>query len=391
MRLLHVINSLDPKLGGTVEVVRAFANEQTRQGLMVDVLTLEAPERPWFSRIAAPVIALGPSKLGLFSYNNRLMNWLRAHRDEYDAIILHGMWDYTCLGGLRGLRDGATAWFLYPHGMLDPWFEGLRLKHIKKTFYWKLWGQHILREADGVIFTAEDEQLLALTSFQPFAVRGMVATLGTDAPDPDGALYRALFFETYPQLVGKQLAIFLGRNHPKKGLELLVSALGNLAAQYPGLQVVIAGPEDDGQRAILEAQAAQLGVADRILWTGFVSDELRAGARYSGGVFVLSSHSENFGLSVVESLACGQPVLITDKVNIWREIDRYGAALVGSDTVADTTASLKRYLDMPEAEFAQMQQSARRCFEECFYLPVVTQRLTEMLQQRIAERRATAK
>ncbi len=384
MRLLHVINSLDPHQGGTVEVVRSFTGEQVRQGLQVDVVTLETPGQSWFERIKAPVIALGPSKLGSYGYNNKLMTWMREHRDNYDAVILHGIWDYACLGGWRGLRGGRTPYFVYTHGMLSPWFERYKLKHLKKTMYWKRWAYQIMRDAAGVIFTTHHEEVLARSSFHPYEAKTIIAPLGTTRPDPSDIQYRDLFFNTYPQLRDKRLAVFIGRVHPTKGLDLLIAALGNLAASYPDFMLFITGPELATERKALEAQARELGVADRIVWAGVISEQLRAGARHSGGVFVLSSHTENFGLSIVESLAYGQPVVITDKVNIWREIYIHGAAIVGSDTVEETTAALKRYLDLPPGEFARMQQNAVRCFEECFHLPVVTRHLTDALQQRIA-------
>jgi len=93
---------------------------------------------------------------------------------------------------------------------------------------------------------------------------------------------------------------------------------------------------------------------------------LKWGALKSAEVFCLPSHQENFGIAVVEALSCGTPVLISDKVNIWEEIDSTGAGFVDSDSQDGTTSLLNRWLDLEEKEHQTMGDHARSLFAEKF-------------------------
>ena len=108
--------------------------------------------------------------------------------------------------------------------------------------------------------------------------------------------------------------------------------------------------------------ASELGVADRVLWPGMLKDEVKWGAYAAAEAFVLPSHQENFGIVVAEALACGLPVIISNKVNIWREIEADDAGLVGEDDQAGTDDALDRWLATSLAERAAMAEAARGCF-----------------------------
>jgi glycosyltransferase involved in cell wall biosynthesis len=113
-------------------------------------------------------------------------------------------------------------------------------------------------------------------------------------------------------------------------------------------------------------QAKALGVSDRITWTGMLSGDLKWGAYRAADAFVLTSHGESFGIVVTEALACGLPVLISDKVYILREIERYGAGLIEGDTAAGATSLLRRWINLSETEQNEMRLRARECFLENF-------------------------
>jgi glycosyltransferase involved in cell wall biosynthesis len=116
-------------------------------------------------------------------------------------------------------------------------------------------------------------------------------------------------------------------------------------------------------------------VAGRITWTGMLQGALKAGALQAAEVFVLPSHQENFGIAVAEALAVGRPVLISQRVNIWREIVDAGAGFAEADTIAGTQALLERWLALPARERAAMGERAHRCYREHFHIDAAAQRL----------------
>jgi glycosyltransferase involved in cell wall biosynthesis len=137
-------------------------------------------------------------------------------------------------------------------------------------------------------------------------------------------------------------------------------------AEHSEWHLVLAGPDQVGWQSKLQQQAQRLGIESRITWTGMIRGAMKWGALRAAEVFVLPSHQENFGIVVAEALAAGTPTLISNKVNIWREIERDGAGLVADDTLTGTCEVFRSYIRMPEEQRVAMSQHASRCFEQRF-------------------------
>ena len=314
----------------------------------------------------APVHALGPPFLG-YGYSHRLLPWLKAHVREFDAVIVHGLWQYHGLAVHRASRQpDAPPYFVFSHGMLDPWFKHrYPLKHLKKSMYWWLGERRILVDAAAVLFTCEEERRLARPSFPASSYAERVVAFGTATPPTNISAQQQAFFERVPSLRDRPYWLFLGRIHPKKGVDLLIDAYGQLAAQAPLPHLVIAGPcADTGYLQQLQDRAAACCPAGKVEWPGMLNGEVKWGALRGAEVFVLASHQENFGIAVVESLACGTPVLISNQVNIWREIAADGAGLVEPDTAEGTFRLLGRWQTLDNDARRAMRAAAAKSFVE---------------------------
>lgn len=379
MRLLHLITSVDPRGGGPIEGVLRIHEALTALGHQSELASLDDPAAPFVSACPAPVHALGPSASS-YHYNERAVPWLREHARDYDAVIVNGLWQYTGFAAWRALDHSVTPYFVYTHGMLDPWFKRrYPLKHLKKWLYWP-WGEYrVLRDAAAVIFTCEEERLLARQSFWLYKAREVVGSYGTSAPPSDAEALSAGFLARFPALGGKRLLLYLGRIHEKKGGDLLIDAFARVCRNSPQLHLVMAGPGEEALVSRLQRRAVELGIADRVSWTGMLSGDLKWGAFYAAEAFCLPSHQENFGIAVVEALACGKPVLISDKVNIWREIEADGAGLVGDDTEAGTVDTLQRWLALTPTDAAAMREAALRCFSQRFQMQQVAETLIRII------------
>jgi glycosyltransferase involved in cell wall biosynthesis len=203
---------------------------------------------------------------------------------------------------------------------------------------------------------------------------------GTTGATGDANVLRRTFFNGFPELIGKKLLLYLGRVNPKKGLDILIDAFATTVAKDCGFQLVIAGPPSPEWKDVLERQAIRSGIANKITWTGLLTDDQKWGALYASDLFCLPSHQENFALGVTEALACGLPVLISNKVNIWREIQVAGAGFVGNDDVAETARSLDRWLRLSAGEQDAMRELARHCFERHFKIESAAQALVHALR-----------
>jgi len=326
-----------------------------------------------------------------YGYSPWLKSWLRAHAAEYDAIIVNGLWNYASLGAWRALRGSSVPYYVFTHGMLDPWFNlAYPCKAVFKSIFWRLLEHRVLRDAAGVMFTCEEERRLARGTFKPYLAREFVVGYGTRDVSGDANAQRHAFFAAAPRARGRKLALFLGRIHEKKGVDMLVAAFARHARAHPDADLVIAGPDQNGLQESLVRDATALGVADRIHWPGMLTGEAKWGAFRAAGFFVLPSHQENFGIVVAEALALRKPVLLTNKVNIWREVEADGAAIIVNDDREGVADGLLRMLEMTDDQRAAMGAAARRCFETRYDLETNALQLLDLIRGGLRDRPETA-
>lgn len=381
MKFLHVVTSVDPRGGGPIEGAQRLHEALVAMGHAGEFVSIDAPDAPFLDQCPATLHALGPAS-GRYGYSRKLKPWIAENANRFDAVIVNGLWQYPSFASWRAMKTSTTPYFVFSHGMLDPWFKRrYPLKHLKKYLYWRLGEYRVLRDAKAVLFTCEEERLLARESFRPYKAREVVLSFGTSRPPQDGKRLSDCFFAAYPSLEGKRLLLFLGRIHEKKGCDLLIEAFAKRAGTDPSLHLIMAGPDQEGWAPALQQQAQRLGIADRVLWPGLLSGDLKWGAFYASEAFCLPSHQENFGIAVAESLGCGLPVLISNKVNIWREIEADGAGFVESDTSDGTLALIDRWLQCTPAELQALRVAARNCFESRFQMDRVAQRLVRLVQR----------
>lgn len=392
MKILHIISGTDPREGGPVECVRQLDAELRRHGVVQEVLSLDPPGDPSALAFPCKVHALGNPPVagsGLWQrirrwarYAPQARDWAKTHCRDYDAVVVNGLWNYSTRIAKLALVNGTVPYVVYSHGMLDPWFrQRYPVKHAIKQLLWWFNEGVLLRHADAVLFTCEQERVLARQTFFPYRVNERVVAFGTSAPPPPSPDQVPAFRAMVPALGQRRYLVFFGRIHEKKGCDLLVDAFAATAGLDPELDLVIAGPDETGWRPALQARASELGVAARIHWPGMVTGPAKWGALRGAEAFVLPSHQENFGIAVAEALACRCPVLISDQVNIWREIAEAGAGLVEPDDLDGTVALLKGWAALDESAREAMRQRGENLFRQQFTIEAGATELLEVLRE----------
>lgn len=381
MRILHTIRSVNRVGGGPIEAVIQSSIVLSQLGHQVEIISLDSADDPCLKNVPLTTHALGADKQTSYGYSARFVPWLRQNAANYDLVLVHGIWQYSSFGVWLALKDLNIPYFVFVHGMLDPWFKHTYpLKHLKKWLYW-FWAEYrVLRDAKAVLFTCEQEKILARQSFWLYKCHEAVVNFGTAAPPENLAWYCQIFYQYFPHLYDKRLLLFLSRLHPKKGCDLLIEAFAEIADTDESLHLVMAGPDQIGWQIQLQSLAEKLGIADRITWTGMLTGNLKWGALYAAEALILPSHQENFGIAVAEALACGVPVLISNRVNIWQEIVADGAGLVANDDRAGTVALLLKWLAMPLIERENMRDRARKSFERRFEIHQAVNSLLKVLK-----------
>ena len=366
MKFLHVMPTVNPRGGGPMEGVRQRGLRLEQLGHAVEVVTLDDPAQPYVGEYPLTVHALGPSQVG-YGYNAKLIPWLERNARAYDAVIVNGIWQYHSFAAWRALRRMGVPYYVFTHGMLDPWFKrAYPIKHFKKWLYWPWADYRVLRDAQAVLFTSEEERLQARRSFWLYRAVERVVAYGTSAPPDDVVRLRETFYGAHPGLRDKRVILYLSRLHEKKGCDLLLRSFAAVAGSDLESHLVMAGPDEAGVSVGLKALAQELGIGIRVSWPGMLRGDLKWGAFYCADAFALPSHQENFGIAVAEALSCGVPVLISDKVNIWREIHSDESGLVESDTQAGCDKLLRRWFALTADAKARMRHNAKRSFETRF-------------------------
>ena len=391
MNILHVMQSVSPEQGGPIEALISSEPAWSRQGHIREIVSLDLPDDPWVRACPIPTHGMGSARTRRwarqlpplrYGFAPRLAPWLRAHAGRFDAVIVNGLWNYANLAARRILPGLPVPYFVFTHGMLDPWFRKAHpLKHLAKQVVWLMCEGPLLHRAAGVLFTNDGERAAARGAFWPYRFPGLVTRYGIADPPSATARQIGAFRATVPALRGPYL-LFLGRLHEKKGCDLLIEAFARCAGFRPDLDIVMAGPDTHGLRCALQTLAGRLGVADRVHWPGLLGGDAKWGALRGCDAFVLASHGENFGVAVVEALACGRPVLVSDKVGVAGDVEQQGAGFVAADTVDGTQAMLSRFLELTEAERATVARNGRRCFKACFDVERIAAESAAMLAGR---------
>lgn len=391
MRILEIIGSVDPRDGGAIEGLLKQSSVRARRGIETHIASLDDPKAPWVRDCPVKTFGLGCGIRrfrGLpwqrYGYTPRFVPWLRKHVTDYDIVVVNGLWNYSSLASRRVLPASAVPYVVFPHGMLDPWFRSSNpVKHMAKQLLWFVSEGRLLSNARAVMFTTEAEMVRARNAFWPYRMRGRVVGYGTADIEGDAATQKAAFRRAVPALADKPFLLFLGRLHPKKGCDILVEAFARVASAYPEFHLVMAGPDPDGLRATIEPVARTAGIAGRIHWPGMLSGDVKWGALRACKALVLPSHQENFGVVVAEALAAGRPVLISNQVNIWREVEAAGAGIVCTDDIDGTTRMLSGFLPLAADVLERMGQSARTCFLARFEVSIAADTICAVLEEEV--------
>ena len=251
---------------------------------------------------------------------------LKHRVPNVDLVLIHSLYQFTSTVAAHYCRKFRVPYVLRPHGILDT-TPAHRRRWLLKWAYIQLFEKRNFDCAAAIQYSSRMEEEMArhfMTVKSPNLLIPEGISLEPFAKLPPRGSFRA----RYPEMAGKSLILYLGRLHQKKGLELLVEAFSRVAARRDDAHLVLAGSGDSDYVMRITKMLRDLGVFDRTTITGQLDDDEKLAVLRDADVFVLPSYGENFGISVVEAMACGLPVLISDKVGIWREIAEAEAGIV---------------------------------------------------------------
>jgi glycosyltransferase involved in cell wall biosynthesis len=309
---------------------------------------------------------------------------LRDHVRRFDIVHVHSLYQFPSSAAAYHCRRLGVPYVIQPHGSLDPFL--FKRRALRKRLY-EFWiERRNLAAAAAVHFASAEEMRLAQSLGLKF--RGAVVPLGVEVEDvtvADGHAADAL----WPELAGKTVLLFLSRINFKKGLAIVAKAFGRIHRARPDTRLVIAGPDTDGYGARVREWLAAAGVLDATTFTGMLLGEKKAALLQRASLFLLPSYSENFGLAIVEAMAAGLPVVISDRVNIWREIAAARAGVAVTPEAEQVATAALALLGDPAAA-RDMGERGRRLASERFSWRTTGDRLVQLYEEIIAARSSGA-
>lgn len=377
MRVLHVIPSVALEQGGPSFVIRWIAGGLASAGVEVDIATTVGSGEVNSSQAIEGGVRYFylPRQYSFYKFSWPLSRWLSSNIGSYDLVHIHGLFSFPDVAAAYWAQRRGVPYVLRPLGTLSRWGFENRRPWLKRTSL--RWIEaRILRDAAAVQYTTMEEQVEAerlRIHHRPVVIPNpyeLPATL----PDHLGSLV-----SRFPALAGKTTILFLSRIDRKKGLDLLLPAFAELRRGHPEASLVIAGDGDLALVAQLHEQARALGIEDDVLWSGFLLGKDKADALQSCSVFVLPSYSENFGVAVIEAMAAGLPVVVSDQVGVHREVTRAGAGLVCPCSSERFATAIGELLDNRTAA-RDMGARGALFARENYSIAAVTARLIDLYQ-----------
>lgn len=326
MKILHVISNYSDTYAGMAIACREMAEGQAANGIDVTIVTsnLDHPFGILDKLTNTPLIENGVHVIYcsvqfrrlVFSYS--LLKTLNYEVSKADVVHIHGLYRFpqTCAAWLAG-RFG-KPYVISPHGSLNPEVYNKAERGLLRRAYQKFIESRNIKLASAIHFTAVEEQNSAAIAIQ--RKRAMVIPNGIEKSKYVQLPHRGYFYDNHAVDQGLFKILFLGRISWIKGIDILLKAIPKIKELIPNMILLIVGPDYEGYKEEVMGLINILGIEDCIKFTGPIHRRDVIKAYVDSDIFVLPSYSENFGLTIVESMASGCPVIISNKVNIYQEI-----------------------------------------------------------------------
>ena len=335
MKVLHVIQTLSARFGGPVASLKALSQHQSHSGMDVTICTtnadypkgylpvatgkpvLERGVKIWFHQVLFQPLLVSPA----------FKNWMDHTIKAFNIVHVHGLYRFPVTYAARAARKAVVPHVITPHGALDPFlYTQSRYSVFIKRLYERLFDFPNMRHASAINYTTQEE--LLRTKFLNLRAPTAVVPNGIDWHQYDQLPQRGSFRDSIGVDMAAPLVLFLGRINFKKGLDLLIPAFSIASNTLPKARLAIVGPDNEGLGRDVRKWCSAHGIENRVSIIDHQNREQVRQTYVDADLYVLPSYTENFGLTVIEAMACRCPVVISNQVNIWPEVKQAGAGKV---------------------------------------------------------------
>ena len=387
LRVLQIVPSISLVYGGPSQMVRGFSAALAEAGAEVTIATTDSngdvDEQPLNVPLNQPVPEEGYtvwyfrcSPFRRYKFSLGLLRWLWQNAHTFDIAHIHALFSPVSSTAAAIARWQGLPYLLRPLGTLDP--ADLQKKRQLKQIYATLLERPNLAGAAAIHFTSEQEA--AVSHRFGTQTPGIVLPLGvTPLPLPAA---KVDVRDRYAIPRDRPIVLFMSRLDPKKGLDLLIPALEKLQAKGIDFHLMLCGanPQDRAYEQAIHQRIAASPLGDRTTVTGFVSGDLKTALLAAADLFVLPSYYENFGIAVAEAMLAGVPVVISDQVHIWQDIQHSESGWICACTEESLGEQLQAALQNP-AERQRRGRQAQQFASAQYSWQAIAQRTLDTYQK----------
>ncbi|GAK41109.1 hypothetical protein TCA2_3600 [Paenibacillus sp. TCA20] len=351
MKILHLIANLATRYGGPSQAILGMTKSLVELGNEVTIFTTNQDgDKELDVPLYEPLVKDGVNIVYFPIQNPRffgtslpmarhLKKALKNH--EFDIVHIHSLYLFHGAVAASYCRRYNIPYIIRPHGTLDPFLQ--KRNRGRKAIVEILFENRNLNYASALHYTTEEEKVLA----RPFVGhdRGFIVPNGLYLEDYLITVNKGEFRNKHPQTANKKIILFFSRLNFKKGLDILIEAYSELLLEREDIHLVITGPDNDGYGDKVRQWIEEKKIESHVTFTGMLTGLEKHQVLRDADVFVLPSYSENFGISVIEAMISGLPVIISNKVNIYRELlDHEAGEVVNCDPI-EVRSSISRIID----------------------------------------------
>lgn len=361
MHILHTAITINRAHGGTASMIARLCSAETESGTRVTLATTEPYQEKLCFELNRQV---GTLTLPKHNTIRSLNAWCAA--EKVTVIHNHGLWSRSSHVAARLACMANIPLITTAHGMLRPW--ALAHKRWKKILGWHLYQARDLNAAKVLHATCEAERIeIEKLRLSPPSV---TIPIGLDLPPaPSG---------TQPRCQTPRIALFIGRIHPVKGLEMLIEAVATL--RPANWHFILAGPDEDRHSEKLRSLIDKHSLESLFSFPGPVNETEKANLLQRASLFILPSFTENFGIVVGEALSYEVPVLTTTGTP-WHELIKARCGWVVQPNIEAITAGLQAALSTPNEELTAMGGNGRKLIESRYRWDNVTQQFINLYEK----------
>lgn len=378
MKILHIAPSLSSEWGGPPRVVLGIASALIEKGIDVSILT--CAEKGIEKGIVVPgginLRILDKGRFDRFwtAYSPGAIRVMRKEIENCDLVHIHELWHYLHYLGYKVAKEFRRPYGITVHDQLSPW--DLKHKWFRKKFYSILVQKRILRGASFLHAITENEA----ENVRNYGIDNNTYVIpnGINPEDFRTPVISQLDFQ---EIRNKIVVLFLGRIHPKKGLDLLARSWLEVARDRDDIALIIAGPDTQGYLAKIREILKSRNVMDKVVFLGMVEKDKKNAILKRADIVVIPSYSEVRSLVALEAMISQKPIIISNKCH-FPEVSKAEAGIIIEPNVESLVNALNKLLVNPKMR-KKMGKNGEKLVLERYTWDKISEKIIEMYKYAI--------